>query len=516
MNGRLTLIRVAAIGALMVAVTAMSSYPFDDAFIHLRLARNLAFLGQPYFNSGEAVMSGSSLLWMLWLAAAFRVLGHASTTTAVVSECLVIAGLCVACEGFLAGSGRRSSVTLACAVCVSALALPAAGGLMETPLAVVLLFGGLWAFRSQRLPLSGALFGLAAATRFEMCVPALAALLLTPGSTKRLRFLAGAAPVAIASAMLLARFYGRLFPQTMAAKAIVFQMRRIDLFTMGPQEFGRYTGTGLALVLCFATAIGLARIVLQRRGSLNQTQRALVVLGSFPLVLAGVYLWQVPLIFPWYWAMSLCPMALFTCITLVDVRSDRLSGLVISPFTSVALGATLLLTAASVLSAGAAVSGKLEASPWLVENDRTQTYLTIGEALNTQCAGATVAAPEIGALGWTFRGRILDGGGLASPEVLPFHPLHVPDERPDGGVGSIPGRAVAALQPDVLVSMELFASDFMNKATMLPELSKYALWWKAPVLAADPRLSVPASLWGSRWTLVFSRHRSAQGVGCSA
>jgi hypothetical protein len=127
-----------------------------------------------------------------------------------------------------------------------------------------------------------------------------------------------------------------------------------------------------------------------------------------------------------------------------------------------------------------------------------------------------IAAPEIGALGWAFRGRILDGDGLASPEVLPYHPLRVPDERPSGGVGSIPGRAVAALQPDLLVAMEVLAADFTNKAKVLPELSAYALWWKEPVLAPDSRLTLPAMLWGARWTLVFSRHRSAQGVvGCS-
>jgi hypothetical protein len=512
---RSILIRSAPIAVLVLAVVAMSAYPFDDAFIHLRLARNLAFSGQPYFNLGSPVMSGSSMLWMLWLAAGFRVLGHPSITLAIVTECLVIAGLFVVSEGFLASSERRSWLTLVGAFAVSALALPAAGGLMETPLAVTLLVGGLSAFRSQRFALAGVLLGLSSATRFEMCVPALAALLLAPGWTNRLRFVAGAGSVALALAVLLERFYGLLLPHTMAAKAIVYQVRRPDLLRMGPQEFGTYTGTALAMILCLTTAVGVIRIVGRGLRLPEASQRTALVLGSFPLTLAAIYVWQVPLIFPWYWTLSLCTMALFAGVTVVDTWTRKSAAIGVSVGAAVAIAATLTLVAGSLVSAGAAVSGNLEASPWLAENDRARTYLAIGQTLDHRCPRAVVAAPEIGALGWSFRGRILDGGGLASPEVLPFHPLRVPDERPAGGVGSIPGRAVAALQPDVLVSMELFASDFVNKTKVLPELSSYALWWKEPVLAPDSRLTLPTTVWGTRWTLVFSRHRSAQGVlGC--
>jgi hypothetical protein len=45
--------RLVAVAALVAAVLVLSAYPFDDAFIHLRLARNLAFRGEPYFNLGE-------------------------------------------------------------------------------------------------------------------------------------------------------------------------------------------------------------------------------------------------------------------------------------------------------------------------------------------------------------------------------------------------------------------------------------------------------------------------------
>jgi hypothetical protein len=37
--------------------------------------------------------------------------------------------------------------------------------------------------------------------------------------------------------------------------------------------------------------------------------------------------------------------------------------------------------------------------------------------------GTTVAAPEIGALGYYWKGRVLDACGLVSPEALPFLPV---------------------------------------------------------------------------------------------
>jgi len=453
---------------------------------------------------------------MLGLAAGFRVLGYPSITMVLVIECLVIAGLFVVSERFLAGAERHSWLTIVGAFSVTALALPAAGGLMETPLAVTLLVGGLSAFRCRRFTLSGVLLGLASATRFEMCVPALVAFLLAPGRTNRLHFVAGAGPIALALAVLLQRFYGLVLPHTMAAKATVYQLRRADLWSMGPQEFGKYSGTALATILCLTTVVGVLRIVGRDPRLPDESQRATVVLGSFPLILAAIYVWKAPLIFPWYWTLGLCTMALFAGVTAVDTATRESAAAGVSAVGAIAIASTLALVTACLISVGASVSGHLEASPWLTENHRTRTYLTIGQLLDHRCPRGVLAAPEIGALGWTFRGRILDGGGLASPEVLPYHPLRVPDERPSGGVGSIPGRAVAALQPDLLVSMELFASDFTNKTKVLPELSDYRLWWKEPVLAPDSHLTLPETLWGTRWTLVFSRHRSAQGVvGCS-
>jgi hypothetical protein len=232
-------VRLAIIAVLAAAVLALSPYPFDDAFIHLRLARNLAFHGEPYFNLGERVMSGSSPLWMLWLAAVFHLTNRASIHAAIVTECLVVASLFLVSEGFLAHSRSRSWGTIAGAFVVTLLALPSAGGLMETPLAVALFIGGLWAFRSGHVGLAGVILGLAWAARFEMLLAGSAALVLAQGWKVRLRFLAAAGLLWVGLAVFLRAAFGSVALHTMAAKAIVYQMQRWDLLDMGPPEFGK-------------------------------------------------------------------------------------------------------------------------------------------------------------------------------------------------------------------------------------------------------------------------------------
>jgi hypothetical protein len=61
-----------------------------------------------------------------------------------------------------------------------------------------------------------------------------------------------------------------------------------------------------------------------------------------------------------------------------------------------------------------------------------------------------VAAPEIGAVGWFSRARILDTSGLVSPEVMPFL-----DGRLGQG-GPIPPRLLVSLRPTHVVSFRCF------------------------------------------------------------
>jgi hypothetical protein len=70
-------------------------------------------------------------------------------------------------------------------------------------------------------------------------------------------------------------------------------------------------------------------------------------------------------------------------------------------------------------------------------------------------AGATVAAPEIGAIGWeTPALRILDTVGLVSPVALRYYPL--PTREAYGLNNAVPAELLRHERPDFILSLEVF------------------------------------------------------------
>jgi hypothetical protein len=249
--------------------------------------------------------------------------------------------------------------------------------------------------------------------------------------------------------------------------------------------------------------------------------RALCVLGALPAALAAGYAVVRAMVFPWYSPLVVYPVALG--LSLVSVRWPRVAAgwagtsprrlaaaglalLAAGPTAAVGLGA-----AATARDVAAVEAGRLGRSGALIANARARTYLEIGADLERRCPGRTVLAAEIGALGWAYRGRIIDGVGLVSPEVLPYHPLRVPDERISGLVGAYPARAVADLRPDLIVTMEIFNSDFSGKAADDPLLRRYAVVDARPVFSPTLRGRTPARLWESTHVLVMG-----DPAGCAA
>ena len=134
-------------------------------------------------------------------------------------------------------------------------------------------------------------------------------------------------------------------------------------------------------------------------------------------------------------------------------------------------------------------------------NDALRRVLTYRDAalwLNENRADKRVAAPEIGALGYYFRGSILDVCGLVSPEAIPYLPVPLSERKfpKDGVIGR---QIVFDLAPELIVTMEIFARrSLLNSRRFFRE---YQLIKKFELMAP---------LWGSRHVLVFERR---QGLG---
>jgi hypothetical protein len=86
-------------------------------------------------------------------------------------------------------------------------------------------------------------------------------------------------------------------------------------------------------------------------------------------------------------------------------------------------------------------------------DQREEVYRRAVEALRLSSTDV-VAAPEIGAIGYFTRARVLDTAGLISPAVLPYYD-DAWRSRTKGGLrgGDVPPRLLADLQPDYVISL---------------------------------------------------------------
>jgi hypothetical protein len=130
---------------------------------------------------------------------------------------------------------------------------------------------------------------------------------------------------------------------------------------------------------------------------------------------------------------------------------------------------------------------------------RIVTYQAAAEWLNENAPeNWVVAGPEIGALGFYYRGRILDACGLVSREAIRFLPVPE-DERSHPESGAIARAFVHSLQPDAVVTM----SDFAH-------LSLYRDPWYQANYVRVGQFALPYELWDSTTVDVFFRRDAIQ------
>ncbi|MBI4533771.1 MAG: hypothetical protein HY711_07465, partial [Candidatus Melainabacteria bacterium] len=96
---------------------------------------------------------------------------------------------------------------------------------------------------------------------------------------------------------------------------------------------------------------------------------------------------------------------------------------------------------------------------WSDAEQRLLVYRRAAEHLNelnhsdgsTESSQKTAAVSELGVFGYYYHGRILDLGGLLSPEMFPYLPPP-PSARCGGSLAAIPPAAIRALKPDYLTT----------------------------------------------------------------
>ncbi len=399
----------------------------DDTFIHLQYARNLADRGELSFNRGDPTYGATSPLWVALLALFRRAGADILIWCRVLSWLFAIASIMLVYR-IAARIDKDSAVPVAAAFIVATEAWfvrwSAVG--METALAVFTVTVALDAVpRATRSASRSAALGLAlfvaALARPEslLLVPLTAlALLVARGARPRhFVFLAVFAPLFAAWLYLIHAHTGTYFPLTAGAKqgrpvlsALLIGRSLVPLRIMGSTMLLPW----LALVAGLAVAIGRDRSIgsafEERRGIREMPGVIVMLLWAAALPAAYVALdFQVL-------SRYLVPVAPAAAI-LGAVAARRLfSRLVRSPggrHTALAVFVSLAIVQSGWVYAVAVVPSTRAFSRALM-----RTVASMGKLIDHVApAEAIVATPDIGAIGYYAHRRILDLGGLVSPEI---------------------------------------------------------------------------------------------------
>jgi hypothetical protein len=510
--GWVLLVGAAAVWAAGVHLLG-PALPYDDAFIIFRYVDNLVAGNGLVYNVGERVFGASTPAYVFWLAG-FKLLFPSVPTPllAVRSNLLLFlfAAASLAALAARVSSVRGLPAALAALFLANPQLLAISTGGMETIGAMGLTLAAATAALAGRPVLFGLSAGFAVVTRPEGAVLLAPFLFYLWWSVPNRKALLAACLIAalpgLAWAIFGTVYFGTPIPHSVVAKSQPLYplpagaaLRRIARWAAHWLAPGAVEGGTRAVTA--ALAAGLAAAI---AGALApRDERAggamLVYLWAAPVLLYAV---GNPLFFEWYWPLVFVPTLL-----LLVVGWQRGLQLIASRWregraqTRIRLAVPWLVPAALALVTlvhwTSSVDDLAEPIPWqLVESDPSRVrilgYQAAAEALNDLAGdGETVAAPEIGSLGYYYRGPVLDACGLVTPEAVPFLPVP-PEQRLGPMFGAISVEFVQQTKPDWVVTMPVFALRSLLRSPWFEE-------HYVPVA----QVPLPLPCWGSRRVVLF-------------
>jgi hypothetical protein len=403
----------------------------EDALISFRYAENIASGEGFVFNAGERVLGTTTPLFTLLLALAAAFGGSGSIP--VTADALAIffgqaAGLATYALLRRAGlSGPFSALGAALLLFQPSMAVAAIGG-METTLVLALMAAGLLASCAGRGALATAACALLALTRIDGLLWTMLVIgtlcLRRPGEMLRhgALFLALVAPWALFAQI----YFGSPIPHSIPAKMVIGAETRPlmdpELLSAHLRWFlgatgirlGREAGGAVSGLLAAAFTIWIGVGVF----SVAKARRALLPIVWFlPLLCAAYYVGGAPRIHPWYLVPPLWCISVLVAIGVAELPRLlrfpplRPGGWGMAPYAVAVVG---------LLAVHLAQADRRE----LAYRRWEQTYedglrRRVGEWLRANTpADATVATEAIGYQGYHSKRRIVDLGGLVSPEVV--------------------------------------------------------------------------------------------------
>ena len=486
----------------------------DDAYIHVRTASNFATYGLPYYNPAENVKADSSTVFLIILGMTFKLFSEHLSLIALMNSFFILS------SGYLftlsIRTALKSRAAGAAAVLVGLVFLVGYIPLMlnfhteymETPLAMFLMASFLILYLNGKKT-AFVFLGVAVFTRTELWVFAGAFILLAWITAKFQRssalkfFLIGALPFLVFELV----FFGTIVPNAMIAKRAVYAFSFDQ--TLSSMFGGLYPSSwslDLKKLLVSVSILSLAAFGLYPGAIWSGLKHVRQTLRNLPdhdieiwvfwacgIAIALSYLFVFGTVAPWYFQLYSVPLVLATCIFAGKSKKSLLLILILVPVLISPVQGFFIRSYAAFF----------ESPPYPFDNlsGRVRKYIEVGRKLYQAYPQATLLTSEIGGLGYGFKGKILDGVGLVSPEAIKYHPMKVPDERPSGMTGAIPPGLIQDKNPEIIVSYSSFIGAFQKSDLV----NNYILIEEAPLLPEDMRRSVTQTVWGTNSLSIYIR-----------
>lgn len=411
---------------------------FEDAFISLRYAENLASGQGLVYNAGERVFGASTPLYVLLLA------GFTRLGLPALELSRVLAGLADGATVFLWARLLSRTTQSVLPPLVFALlfglspftALAGVSG-METSFALLLLTGALVADYADREIVCGGALGVLVLVRPEGVLAALVILLFRWRRTGIVPWRTGAIALALPLPWVVyaAWYYGTPVPHSIPAKVAAYNIHR-------PSVWPNLLDTLVHFAPLRGPAARLAVTALVFSCMLPGVRLAWTNARLRPLAALWITWWAylvVPktLLFPWYYAPLLLPAYVMAAIGSTHwLERGRLRwAFTAHPAWRPAAVSVLAVALVAWLVPAAAAARRVQAAEMSVRRE-------IGLWLRTHTPGdAVVALEPIGYIGYYSKRRILDEVGLVSPEMVALN---------RAGAGWFP-EMLARHRPDYIV-----------------------------------------------------------------
>ncbi|MGH2582778.1 MAG: hypothetical protein ACRDFQ_07765 [Anaerolineales bacterium] len=469
----------------------------DDAFITFRYARNLLAGDGFVFNPGERVLGTTTPLFTILLSGVGILFGGASApfpSLAVSINTLADGISCILL--FLIGNklgSRWAGFGAGLAWAVAPFSVTFAIGGLETSVYVLLLIAIFWSYLERRYEISAFLSALALLTRPD------ALLLVLPLVIDRLLFATrrGSPYPSWREALLFVipgliwgtfawSYFGSPFPQSVLAKSAAYRLPQFAALI----RFLQHYATPFVEHFTFGLAwIGVGLILypflsLLGAGFAFKQKTSTWPFSVFPWLYFAVFALANPLVFRWYLTPPLPFYFMFVLIGLERILQQLISwsqSKVRIPRAAqqTSIVALLVLFPSLLPLNGwtrAPTHGPSGPAPDMAWIELELLYKEVADELHPRLAPeTTLAAGDVGVLGYYTDVQILDLVGLNSPETSRYFPL--PPEQYGDFVYAVPAELILDQLPEYVVLLEIYGrysllqnDDFLRSYALVARL----------------------------------------------